>query len=222
MAKEQVTAKQLQQLWGISAQHVLYFKDGNWYHNLKTFPGALFDPNGYILFNTIEEYITSPYLNIDWEKNQLHIPAGISRMPGYVRFSQNSEFSKISARVLTKSEEMKPKRAVQVISRIERDTPLVRYIKALYECKCQICGITITICDPDQVYAEVHHIVPLGTPHDGPDVLENMLCVCPNHHVQLDYGAIALERRNLTLHPSHLLHDEYLNYHNHHIWYGKK
>ena len=25
-----------------------------------------------------------------------------------------------------------------------------------------------------------------GSPHHGPDVLENMLCLCPNHHEQFD------------------------------------
>jgi putative restriction endonuclease len=36
------------------------------------------------------------------------------------------------------------------------------------------------------------HIHPLGTPHNGPDVKENVLCVCPNDHVRFDHGAIYL------------------------------
>ena len=35
-------------------------------------------------------------------------------------------------------------------------------------------------------YAEGAHIRPLGSPHDGPDKLENVLCLCPNHHVLFD------------------------------------
>ena len=34
------------------------------------------------------------------------------------------------------------------------------------------------------------HIRPLGRPHDGPDIPENILCLCPNDHVRFDYGVI--------------------------------
>ncbi|MCX5892441.1 MAG: HNH endonuclease, partial [Deltaproteobacteria bacterium] len=61
-----------------------------------------------------------------------------------------------------------------------------------------------------------HHIKPLGSPHDGPDVRENILCVCPNHHVMLDYGVIELDGVQL---PG--IGREYINYHNEHI-FGKK
>ena len=30
------------------------------------------------------------------------------------------------------------------------------------------------------------HIQALGRPHDGPDDLRNLLCLCPNHHAQFD------------------------------------
>ena len=30
------------------------------------------------------------------------------------------------------------------------------------------------------------HIQGLGRPHNGPDIIENMLCLCPNHHDQFD------------------------------------
>jgi putative restriction endonuclease len=37
------------------------------------------------------------------------------------------------------------------------------------------------------------HIRPLGAPHNGPDVKENIIiCLCPNHHVLFDSGAITL------------------------------
>lgn len=41
-------------------------------------------------------------------------------------------------------------------------------------------------------YAEAAHIRPLGSPHDGPDDLTNLLCLCPNDHVLLDKGAITI------------------------------
>ncbi|MBT6251913.1 MAG: hypothetical protein HOI84_01280, partial [Flavobacteriaceae bacterium] len=37
------------------------------------------------------------------------------------------------------------------------------------------------------------HIKPLGRPHSGPDVKENLLCLCPNHHDQFDALAFSIE-----------------------------
>jgi putative restriction endonuclease len=39
-------------------------------------------------------------------------------------------------------------------------------------------------------YAEGAHVRPLGRPHLGADHLENLLCLCPNHHTQLDIGGL--------------------------------
>ena len=97
--------------------------------------------------------------------------------------------------------------------RILRDTTLARNIKTIYRNRCQICGQTIELAN-GVTYSEAHHIKPLGEPHNGPDVLENILCVCPNHHVQLDYGAIKLDKNRLNVHSGHRLGDEYITYHN--------
>jgi len=45
----------------------------------------------------------------------------------------------------------------------------------------------------------VHHLKPLGSPHDGPDVPENMLVVCPNHHVDFDTGMVAIRPDEYTV-----------------------
>ncbi len=77
-----LTGRQLNKEWGVGARHALFHKDGTWYNNLERFPGALFDPEGYILFKTEEDYIKSPYVSVGKETN---IPKGISSIPGYVR-----------------------------------------------------------------------------------------------------------------------------------------
>jgi len=41
-------------------------------------------------------------------------------------------------------------------------------------------------------YAKAAQIRPLGAPHDGPDVSENILCLCPNHRVLFDHGGAAV------------------------------
>lgn len=47
-------------------------------------------------------------------------------------------------------------------------------------------------------YSEVHHIRPLGYPHNGKDVEENMIVVCPNCHRQLDYGYLKLSYQDMS------------------------
>jgi hypothetical protein len=77
-----LSGRDLNRLWGVGAQHALYHQDGKWYENLERFPGALFDPNGYVVFNTENDYRTSPYLHIGVKTN---VPLGIASIPGYVR-----------------------------------------------------------------------------------------------------------------------------------------
>lgn len=77
-----MNAKTLNELWNVGALHALYHKDGCWYNNLTAFPGAFFDPNGYVLFQTEADYLNSSFLNIGKETN---VPSGISAMTGYAR-----------------------------------------------------------------------------------------------------------------------------------------
>lgn len=79
---ERITGATLNERWRVNANHALYRSDGTWYHQLREFPGALFDSNGYVLFNTPEELNRNPYLQIG---KQITIPAGISSLPEYVK-----------------------------------------------------------------------------------------------------------------------------------------
>ena len=79
------TGRKLNLELGIGARHALYREDGTWYHILERFPGALFDANGYVLFETQDDYRNCPGVAIGKEKNWCHIPAGIVSLPGYVR-----------------------------------------------------------------------------------------------------------------------------------------
>ena len=79
-----LSGRMLNKQWNVGAEHALYHREGRWYNNLERFPGALFDPNGYVLFETEEEYRQSDHLRITKETN---ITDGISSMPEYVRKS---------------------------------------------------------------------------------------------------------------------------------------
>jgi hypothetical protein len=78
---ERNTGKLLNEKWQINARHALYREDGKWYHQLNEFPGALCDKNGYILFETKDDYLSCKYLNIS---KDVHINEGISSIPGYI------------------------------------------------------------------------------------------------------------------------------------------
>src|SRR5687768_16085757 len=45
-----LTGDLLARRWKVSVRHALYHRDGTWYNNLRRFPGALFDPHGYVVF----------------------------------------------------------------------------------------------------------------------------------------------------------------------------
>jgi hypothetical protein len=49
------SGRALNQEWSVGAQHALYHRKGIWFHLLERFPGALFDENGYVLFETKEQ-----------------------------------------------------------------------------------------------------------------------------------------------------------------------
>lgn len=76
-----------------------------------------------------------------------------------------------------------------VVRRI-RNSQIAQQVKDLYESTCQVCETQLQVAG--RHYAEGAHIRPLGRPHVGPDTADNLLCLCPNHHVQLDMGGIII------------------------------
>lgn len=79
---------------------------------------------------------------------------------------------------------------------IVRDTDIIKAIKGIYANKCQVCGTTVETQKGN--YSEGAHIRGLGYPHNGPDSLENLLCLCPNHHKGFDRGGWSVQD-DLTL-----------------------
>jgi hypothetical protein len=79
---KQLSGKYLAELWGIKVKQAHYHKDGTWFQPLRHFPGGLFDPIGYIVFNTEKEYEESSYLQHGIE---LNVHEGIASIPGYRR-----------------------------------------------------------------------------------------------------------------------------------------
>ena len=122
------------------------------------------------------------------------------------------------------------------VQKIIRDTVTVCKMKELYEFKCQICGDRIVVGN-NKYYCEVHHLKPLGGRHNGPDIVSNMLVVCPNHHKALDYGSLCVVPDTLKVYEydgtkvnvigtlnilaDHRLESEFLQYHLENIFLAK-
>lgn len=117
-----------------------------------------------------------------------------------------------------------PGRSESIMERVIRDSLLAEQIKRAHGHHCQICGDRLTL--QQGFYAEGAHIRPLGKPHNGPDEPGNLLCLCPNHHVLFDRGAIAIQADlavmnmasgvslgPLRLAPNHDINPEHLAYH---------
>jgi hypothetical protein len=110
-------------------------------------------------------------------------------------------------------------RVQTTVLRVVRDTQLSNRIKVLHNHECQICGHTILLADGSR-YAEGHHVQPLGGHHNGPDLPENIVCLCPNHHAAYDLGATQLTLDELRSVDGHTVGRQYIDYHNKTIYSG--
>ncbi|MFZ3568176.1 HNH endonuclease [Streptomyces sp. BH097] len=105
-----------------------------------------------------------------------------------------------------------------------RNPAIVSRVKELHRHECQVCGISLRYRRGP--YSEAAHIRGLGTPHNGPDVLQNLLCLCPNHHVLFDGLEIYVDDKGmvrqahgdkelgvLRRHKAHRIDEAHLRYH---------
>jgi putative restriction endonuclease len=90
-----------------------------------------------------------------------------------------------------------PERVPTKGSRIKRDYSLPDKIKSTYSSRCQICRVKLKA--PSGDIAIGAHIKGLGKPHEGPDKLSNMICLCPNHHAQFDAFSFYIEPTNFEI-----------------------
>lgn len=114
----------------------------------------------------------------------------------------------------------KKERREGTVVRVVRDTKKSRQLKDLYNCQCQVCELAIRT--KNGFYAEGAHIKPLGRPHDGDDSIDNLLCLCPNHHVMFDKGMFSIAddltllgdvEGKLIVHARHYINPESIKYH---------
>lgn len=82
-----------------------------------------------------------------------------------------------------------PRRVTTTQQRIVRNTAIISGLKSIYNDVCQLCGFRINLHE-GRGYSEGAHVIPLS--EGGPDTRDNILILCPNHHVMLDKGIINL------------------------------
>lgn len=133
----------------------------------------------------------------------------------YYKLPLPIEVSNRTSAVSSNATDLEPPatRIASTVYRILRDTELAKQLKRDYQYCCQVCGHTIVLPDGSR-YAEAHHIRPLGLPHRGPDRVENLIVLCPNHHAMCDYGAMKLVLDNLRIIDGHKIDSKYIAYHN--------
>lgn len=117
------------------------------------------------------------------------------------RFHLTSEkpIEKLESEIIPnlKSNYERPGRALGTVNRIKRNIKLREYVVKMYEYKCQICNIFLD--SPHGGIAEGAHIKGLGRPFNGLDILENIICLCPNHHKQLDRFSFYIDPLNYEI-----------------------
>lgn len=113
-----------------------------------------------------------------------------------------------------------PDKVESYTTRIIRDTLVSETVKEIHQHFCQTCSTRIE--RPGGAYAQAAYIRPLGRPHNGPDTVDNILCLCPNCQVLFDGWAFAIEddgsligalSGSLFEKKDHTVNREYLRYH---------
>lgn len=134
----------------------------------------------------------------------------IDQAPDFEVREDSPEYSKTTRTTITQQ-------------RINRDYSLTIRVKEIYNFHCQVCNAKLFT--NAGFYAEAAHIKPLGEPHNGPDSLDNLLCLCPNHHVMFDFGGFTIDDDftligldgKLNVKADHRINKEFLKYHREHF-----
>lgn len=177
----------LSRRWKVPVRQALYSKTGNWYHHLTSFPGALFDPNGYLLFETEKDYRSCRSLNLNQD---IWVPHGISSDSGYVRVVIDGvEYVPNVSSTQTKREGKTHYEGTPVsvsLTIYERDREARAECLRHYGYSCSVCGFdfrsTYGEIGTDMIH--VHHLVPVSSVHEphAVDPIRDLRPICPNCH----------------------------------------
>jgi hypothetical protein len=176
----------LNEQWGVRAKHALYRENGTWYHNLTNFPGALFDANGYILFNTEEEYRNCRYLQIG---KQLSVPGGISSMPDYIQVRADNRIEILAEEVTDTKQLIEGAVKTIAVNAYERNPVARKMCIEHYGATCCVCTFNFEEAygSIGKDFIHVHHLKQLSEIKNEYEVdpIADLRPVCPNCHAML-------------------------------------
>ena len=176
-------AKKLIRKYNIPVKQARYSNDGGWYHHLENFPAAFLDSNGYIIFQTEEEYNNCSHLSLGQDVN---IPHGISSIPGYMTYDSGL-LQPLSEKDNAKGTYEFPEGGTReiILELKKRDPALKSHAIDTYGLNCQICNFNFEqfYGNIGAGYIEIHHIHPLSA-GDGErtTTVNDVAIVCANCH----------------------------------------
>ena len=90
----------------------------------------------------------------------------------------------------------------RLVKTIERGS-IAKEIKKHIKYKCQMCEVLgenpySFKKNNGEYYVETHHIIPVSDTKNSKLSVENLICLCPNHHRQVHYGNVELINNNDT------------------------
>ena len=178
-----MTGKELNRKWQVGAQHALYNSAGTWYHPLTAFPGALFDSNGYVMFQSKEDYLNCPSLKFT---KDVHTLNGLSAIPGYVSFSSIQQTSVSPSVVQDEKSHYEGTPRFVKLTKYERDPSARLECIKFYGAACQVCEVDFgkTYGSDVKGLIHVHHLTPLASigKQYQIDPVQDLRPVCPNCH----------------------------------------
>ncbi|VVJ23351.1 Uncharacterised protein [Amycolatopsis camponoti] len=132
------------------------------------------------------------------------------------------ELSPVEKHSMKPAGKSKPARRKAVTRPIVRSPEVSDFVKQVHDDTCQMCGIRLVV--KGQGFSQGAHIRALGGIQAGPDVPENVLCLCPNCHSLFDLGAILVQPDHslqyngmsvgkLRMDGRHFVDDKYLTFH---------
>jgi len=175
------TGRSLAKLWKLDVRHSLYRRTGDWYHQLKRFPGALLDENGYVIFETKEAYRSCPALRI---KQDVAVPGGISTVPGYTLGSESGVKPPAKYEQSTYAE---GSRRDVVQTQIERSGAARDSCIDTHGTTCIACGFNFGAVYGaiGEGFIHVHHCNPVSLGVRDVDPVSEMQPLCPNCHAMV-------------------------------------
>jgi hypothetical protein len=172
-------ADELSKAFGVNVVQSRYSDWGNFYGLVQSYPCALWDRSGYIIFNN-EDELKRPGISV---AKRINVPKGVSSLNGYKRVIHDIQLPEELPDGIEYHEG-----AVQQIkvNRYERDKKARDACLSHYGYVCQVCLVKLS--DLYGAIAEnlihVHHVKPMSEIGEAYIVnpISDLIPVCPNCH----------------------------------------